>query len=304
MARHLTDESQLPCRHFQQCLSGFVALAVIFGTGCLAQNGLDNGGGGSDGSLTVLSGTATSATTSTTSGTVSKPAQTTPIHDSDLIAYWPFDDGNEFIAADLSGNGHDGNLLGAQPSPGVSGLGIAFTGDGSGVDIADGPDFELKDSFTIEAWFNATSLHDGHNLIFFRGDSRPGLDPYFVTIYPDRTLRFAIQNEANDVAWATAPISLGEFHHMAAVFDSQLAALNLYVDGKLRTTTFTSIKPMQRLVSTEGPGIGIGHHAMRTGNDYGFIGTIDEVRLYRRALSATEVNQHFSAPHGSSPAIM
>jgi len=48
---------------------------------------------------------------------------------------------------------------------------------------------------------------------------------------------------------------------------------------------------MQPLVSTEGPGIGIGHHAMRTGNDYGFIGTIDEVRLYRRALSATEISQ-------------
>ncbi len=34
----------------------------------------------------------------------------------------------------------------------------------------------------------------------------------------------------------------------------------------------------------------IGHHAFRTGNNYGFIGTIDEVRLCRRALTVGEVD--------------
>jgi hypothetical protein len=276
-------------RHFRQGLPGLLALVGTFEAACVDQQGLLRE---RDEPLTSPSPSTTPATTSE-AGTDAQPTGPAASGEDDLIAYWPFDDGNTAVTADVTGNRHDGTVLDGRASPGVSGLGMSFTGDGSGVDVEDGPAFELTNSFTIEAWFNATRLHDGHNLIFFRGDSRPGLDPYFVTIYPDATLRFAVQNEANDIAWATVPVSLGKFHHMAAVFDGASAMLKLYLDGQLRATTSTNIKPMQRLLSSQGPGIGIGHHAFRTGNDYGFIGTIDEVRLYRRALAASQVEQHF-----------
>lgn len=282
--------------HARRAGLGLLAGALLSGAGCLSPEALTVGGGGSP----LPPGP---ATTATATGTATTPAGASTIGRDDLVGYWSFDDGNGARVADMSGNHHDGTVLGATPAPGVLGMGMAFTGYGSGVDIEDGPDFALTDAFTIEAWFNASELHDGHNLIFFRGDGRPGLDPYFVTIYPDRTLRFAIQNEANDIAWATAPVTLGQLHQVVAVFDRRAAAIELYLDGQIRTTTGTSITPLRLLDSSADPGIGIGHHAMRTGNDYGFIGTIDEVRLYRRPLDASEVADHFSGARAGGSAI-
>ena len=48
--------------------------------------------------------------------------------------------------------------------------------------IADGPDFKLTTSLTIEGWIYAQSAT---GVIFFRGDSRSGWDPYQLDAFTD-----------------------------------------------------------------------------------------------------------------------
>jgi hypothetical protein len=43
------------------------------------------------------------------------------------------------------------------------------------------------------------------------------------------------------------------------------------------------------LSAADGPGLGIGNHAFRAGNDYVFKGAIDEAKLYDRALAPQEI---------------
>ena len=97
----------------------------------------------------------------------------------------------------------------------------------------------------------------------------------------------------NGSAYVTASVNLTYagtgWHHFAAVFDDGHDKLMLYIDGALAATTTTTSS-----VSWSGLGTNtvIGRTAMAaTASD--FTGTIDEVRVYSYALSATEVAQKF-----------
>jgi hypothetical protein len=213
-----------------------------------------------------------------------------------LIAYWPLDSITGGIAADLSGNGHSGSAVNAKNIAARVNNGISLTGYNSGIDVPDGPAFSSVKNFTIMAWFNVQGFKQTHGLLFFRGDGRPGLDPYIVTVYPDSTLVFQVQDAQNGYDRLTYKVIPGKFYHVAAVFKSGSPEnkMYLYRDGELVGEKSTSIKPLADLDPQWNPGIGIGHHAYRTDNDYGFIGIIDEVYFYGSALTAEEIKQNYN----------
>ncbi len=73
-------------------------------------------------------------------------------------------------------------------------------------------------------------------------------------------------------------LSTGQWHHLAAVYDG---TYHLYVDGEL-----AGEKAMATM-TTVGPGPRIGNSVY--GQDKPFAGDLDEVRIWSRALSASEV---------------
>ena len=79
------------------------------------------------------------------------------------------------------------------------------------------------------------------------------------------------------------------WHHFAAVFDDGHDKLMLYIDGVLAATTTTTAS-----ISWSGLGTNtvIGQHG-NGGTTSDFTGTIDDVRVYSYAISATEVAQMF-----------
>jgi hypothetical protein len=208
---------------------------------------------------------------------------------SGLVANWPFDEGSGNTAADASGNGHAGAITNATWTPGVSGSALVFPGDwNSGVDVPDCAAFENLRSFTLETQVRIDGFTWCHGLIMFRGDSRPGLDAFYLSAEPDGTLMFLISDEKTGVTLAVPPPT-GRFFHVAATLDDATGAMRLYIDGALVADTTTSIRPIAALSAADGPGLGIGHHAYRDANDYVFKGAIDEAKLYNRALTAQEI---------------
>ena len=69
----------------------------------------------------------------------------------DLVAAYSFNEGADFVTADLSGNGHTGTLLNntAWAADGKVGTGLHFDGVDDAVEIADTPDLRLGTHYSL-----------------------------------------------------------------------------------------------------------------------------------------------------------
>ena len=91
------------------------------------------------------------------------------------------------------------------------------------------------------------------------------------------------------VAAVRTPVGLGAWIHVSGVLDDRTGTMSLYTNGVLAAQTVTTVRPFGALLADESPGVGIGN-VNDGGNNFPFIGEIDEMALYDRALSADEVN--------------
>lgn len=205
-----------------------------------------------------------------------------------LIALWSAE-GN---AVD-SVAGNNGSLNNISFTDGVAGQAFFCAPDNfpygtyTGVQIPDWPAYALTKSLTIEGWIRPRG--NGY-MIFFRGDHRPGLDPYCLSLDGHMNLAFGICGGDNSIsASVKTPVGLGAWIHAAGVLDDNTGTLSLYTNGVLAAQTTTTVRPFGALLPDESPGIGIGN-VNDGGNNFPFIGEIDEIGLYDRALSADEVN--------------
>ena len=205
-----------------------------------------------------------------------------------LIGLWSAD-GN---AVDLVA-GNNGSLNNISFAAGVAGQAFFCAPDNfpygtyCGVQIPDQPAYALTKSLTIEGWIRPRG--NGY-VIFFRGDHRPGLDPYCLSLDGHMNLTFGICGGDNSTgASVKTPVGLGAWIHAAGVLDDNPGTMSLYTNGVLAAQTTTTVRPFGELIPEMSPGIGIGN-VNDGGNNFPFIGEIDELGLYDRALSADEVN--------------
>lgn len=190
--------------------------------------------------------------------------------------------------------GHNGRLCNVGFTEGVVGRAFSFAPDNypngtyTGVQIPDQPDFALTESLTIEAWVRPRG--NGY-YIMFRGDHRPGLDPYALSMQANHELRFQICGDGgnSDTTYINANIPYGVWTHVAAVLDGANGNMLLYTNGVLAAQAGTHVRPIGALLPDQSPGLGIGN-VNDGGNNFPFIGDLDEVGLYNRALSVAEVN--------------
>jgi len=210
-----------------------------------------------------------------------------------LIALWSA----EGDAVDSVG-GNNGFLRNVSFTEGVAGRAFLFAPDNypyntrCGVEIPDRPVFALTKSMTIECWIRPRG--NGY-MIFFRGDHRPGVDPYQLSLDGQQNLSFGVcSGDNNHIASVKTPVDLGAWIHVAAVLDDNTGTLSLYTNGVLAAQTTTDIRPFGTLQPDQSPGVGIGN-VNDGGNNFPFIGEIDEVGLYDRALSESEINAIYQA---------
>jgi hypothetical protein len=189
--------------------------------------------------------------------------------------------------------GNNGTLNNISFTDGVAGQAFFCAPDNfpygtyTGVQIPDQPAYALTKSLTIEGWIRPRG--NGY-VIFFRGDHRPGLDPYCLSLDGHMNLTFGICGGDNNLsASVKTPVGLGAWIHAAGVLDDNTGTMSLYTNGVLAAQTTTTVRPFGALLPDESPGIGIGN-VNDGGNNFPFIGEIDEIGLYDRALSADEVN--------------
>jgi subtilisin-like proprotein convertase family protein len=191
--------------------------------------------------------------------------------------------------------------------PGKVGTAFQFPGwssKDSKVDLGDPANLRFTNSFSIDGWIWVNGLPAAQQYnqgqILFRGDNRSDLDPYNFHMDNNGDLSFWIEDDIGDITTlTTSPIPTHQWEHVAAVFNGVSGLMQIYTNGQLAAQTITTFRPFQNLDPTQYPGVAIGNTESTVNpSAEPFQGLIDELSVYARALSASEIKAIYN--HGSA----
>jgi hypothetical protein len=226
-----------------------------------------------------------------------------------LAGWWKFDEGSGTTTADSSGNGNTGTLVNngsGLPTWTTSGKinnALVFsttTNTASNeVDAGNSASLQITGSMTVTAWVYKTASLTFDGRIVYRRDS--GTIPFALKTTNDcGQLNFAMEI-VNGTA-ATEPCSktvvqTNTWYFVTAVYDQSVPIVHIYVNGVLDDggNGYASpiVVPSSLVASTAHLAIG--------GDNFtnsGFTGTIDDPRVYNRALSAAEIRALYNGISG------
>jgi hypothetical protein len=216
---------------------------------------------------------------------------------SNLVAYWPLDSN----ANDLSGNGHNGTAYNVTSVPdhlGNSGRAYHFDGSSSYIVVPNNAALNLNSTdFTLSAWIKLDSYNSsyGSQIMNKRYSGYNNGWTWSMTgqlSSTTGTLSFG-PGGGNSNAFGTKVVSLNQWHMVTSVYTASSQQLAIYIDGVLDNVTTGILSPSASVLAD----LYIGKDNPQTGsNGYYFQGSLDELRIYNKALSATEVEQLYSWP--------
>jgi hypothetical protein len=199
-----------------------------------------------------------------------------------LVAAYAFNEGAGSTIADVSGNNNNGTVGSGVTwtAQGKSGSALVFNGSGGLLTIPDSASLRLTSGMTLEAWVNPSTLSSAWRDVIYKGN-----DNYFLEAssssggVPAAGGTFAR-------AFGAGPLPANTWTHLAVTYDT--ATLRLYVNG----VQVSSVASTVSMATSTNP--------LQIGGDsiYGqyFQGIIDEVRVYNRALSQTEIQTDMDTP--------
>ncbi|MFI7499982.1 glycoside hydrolase family 2 TIM barrel-domain containing protein [Streptomyces sp. NPDC049687] len=146
-----------------------------------------------------------------------------------------------------------------------------------GTVFARDPRLDLTGSLTLEAWITP-HVTGYHQPVLAKGDTQYALKQ------TNRTIEFFIYGSGQWItaSWAVPDDWTGTEHHVAGVFDAEAGTLTLHVDGVVRATRSTTVRPAVNTAPL----------SLATDVDNPtreFSGTVRRARVYARALSADEL---------------
>jgi len=204
----------------------------------------------------------------------------------DTVIIYYIDEGIGNIVRDSSGNSLNGEVIGTYNwVAGKSGYALKF--DGSNYVNMTLP--EIRDAITIEAWINPTALNNGDVIIMkpFISDASP-MKVYGLSVggSGSRRLRFSIAINNNSYYTETTNNALrtGQWQHVVGVYDG--SRIRVYINGGEKASRIVSGKIDKNSMPVW---IAKGRVSSMTNS---FKGSVDNVRIYKKALTSTEILQH------------
>src|SRR3989344_4561761 len=206
-----------------------------------------------------------------------------------LVGYWSFDgsdmnwSASSAEAVDASGQGNHGDVTNFGQSSvvaGVAGQALKFDGTNDWIN-AGSAGSTLTDNFTLSAWIKTSIKTQDDRIIARRSGASIQWD-----FMKDSSSRLAMYTGTTYTAVPTNTIDDGGWHLATVVING--SSSRFYADGLPIGSTFSPTITAQA-VNTE-----IGSFQSGVASTL-FQGSIDEVRVYDRALSAGEVLQLYNA---------
>jgi len=208
-----------------------------------------------------------------------------------LVAYYKCDDGSGTTATDATGNGHDGTLaasgVGWTGSGKVNG-GLTFSGSGNGVVIPDSAALDGLSAMTIAGWYKPTSNAIGQAVS--KNTSISTQTPFETQFWNDGNVYCNFNINGNFYGSTFHAYTAGAWVHVVQTYDSATKQIKMYINGSLVQT-----------VTTAGGNVKSNSSALYLGSSGGngpFNGLIDEVAIWSRALSGTEISTLYNGGSG------
>jgi hypothetical protein len=199
-----------------------------------------------------------------------------------LVGAWSFDERRGKRAKDASRLRNTATIAGARRTKGRFGRGLAFNGRNSMVTVRGTRALNLRRAMTLEAWVKPAARSKMWRSVIVKEQS-PRVKELAYALYAadDGGLASGHMFVGADIKLrGPAALPLRRWSHLATTWDG--AVLRLYVNG-----AEVASQPLRGLGADAQRG------ALRIGgnklwNEW-FKGTIDEVRVYDRALSAARI---------------
>ncbi|UCD50250.1 MAG: hypothetical protein JSW27_22315 [Phycisphaerales bacterium] len=200
-----------------------------------------------------------------------------------LLGYWKFDEGSGTAALDASGNNYLGGVFGATWVSGMDEFALNFDGINDYVRIQTEPALNNLEAITMAAWIYPRV--DAHWHVLDKGDGDKRLYAEGTRRTFDGRIRYTGAHAFSKSVSNT--VQLNDWQHVAMVWSRATNLTRIYHNGREVSYTTQDVGTGSPLDDTTHP-YTIGARGA-LGEVTFFNGLIDEVRLYRRALTADEV---------------
>jgi chitodextrinase/glucose/arabinose dehydrogenase len=219
----------------------------------------------------------------------------------DATAAYAFNETSGTTTADASGNGLTGTLTsGPVFAPGKYGNGIRFDGINDYVNLGNPTALRLTGSMTISAWINSSAFPgDDAAIVSKRSNTGFQLDTTVDT--GARRIGFKLTNSSGGdmFRYGATTLQANTWYYVTGVYDATARTLHVYLNGQLDDGVLQGTVTTTQRNSTANVNIG-----RRTGSPgaFNFNGTIDDVRIYSRALTQAEIQADMVTPVGNATA--
>ena len=237
---------------------------------------------------------------------IPRPVHAT-ISQSDIVSFWTLDE-TSTPYTDVIGNNDGADAASGAPTPTTAGQingAQVFTRDnadgsaGDGIDIPCnhcGLDWGTGNSFSIEFWMKGIpgTTGAGTNPEVMIGRNEVVNQPqWWIGVTTSKNIRWYIADSSGDSAGLNASPAVdasdGQWHHIVCVRDADNNKLHLYVDNVDTEIDKTFAAGFESTAD-----LNLGYML----GEFHFSGALDEVAIYNRALTATEVQEHFNKTGG------
>lgn len=206
-------------------------------------------------------------------------------YDESLVGFWHFDVNTGSTMGDSSGNGNAGTLNGAVWTKRNYGGALSFDGTDDYVDCGNGTDLNLTGSLTIAAWIRPDSFgQNGWGRIVDKSGGSGSEGYSFFANELSNNLAYVAYG-ATIAESNPGVVTIGKWQHVAVIYDESSGIVTFYADGEQVGSSAYSTPPVDSVVDPLVIGIR-GYDGQRA-----FDGEIDDVRIYKRALSGEDISE-------------
>jgi glucose/arabinose dehydrogenase/PKD repeat protein len=202
-----------------------------------------------------------------------------------LVAAWSFDEPLGTLANDSSGNGNTATLVnGVAHTPGRSGGGLTFDGVGGYLNVPNSPSLDIAGiGLTLRMSINPQGPAGVDSVVLGKSWGATMSSPYYqygLELTGGRTPNFIIGTSSGVLAADMgSPLAANQWSDLAVTYNG--SSVQFYVNGAL-------VRSVLMLSSITARGMSLHVGADATPGQY-FKGSLDEVKIYRRALSTSEL---------------
>ena len=214
--------------------------------------------------------------------------------DDSLILYFSFDELDGDMTIDHSQYENDGSIKGAPALvDGKFGKALKFNGTDDWIEVPHDPILTVETSVTVMAWINAERL-SGPNNAQWQGILSKGNSPRSYSFYTE-TANQCLHLSAGGGSTCSTQIQINEWQHVVGQVDD--GTHRYWLNGEM-VGEFGDKNALPGAADTSSVFVGRTPEGNRE-----FLGLIDEVRIWNRALSEEEVIAEMESGYQSSTAV-